>query len=140
MAYRIRRPYQLPQTTAWSDSLSPSLSGWDPSLGRIRCAGPVTYLPGLARALVDGSRLARAIAHLERSIDSSVWSSDRHLIPKIGGSAFALERQAAQEVHGAIAWRTRQQLANDVLEGFIDRIVQADRGGGALLIASSGTI
>jgi len=67
-----------------------------------------------------------AIHHLSLSLEAALWLDQTHLVKRHGERAFQEERAAVQELWELLRSR-HGGGSNPVLQGFIERIVKADR-------------
>ncbi len=74
----------------------------------------------------DGKKLDEAIDHLSKSIDSRLWLDPSHPQLKDGEKVFNEEKDATNKLRDLIKDK-HSTIPDAVLQGFIDRIVQADR-------------
>jgi len=89
-------------------------------LAELIAVGATVAEPEAAHQIED------AIKHLTASLDSDLWIDESHLQPKPGNRAFEEENAAVQNVCQLISAR-KSPVPAAVLQGFVDRIVQADR-------------
>ena len=75
----------------------------------------------------DAARaLDQAIAHLTHSLSAEFWEDESHLERRHGDRVFREEKEAVRKLCDLI--RSRQDgLSDAVLQGFIDRLIEADR-------------
>jgi hypothetical protein len=74
----------------------------------------------------DGDKLDEAIKHLTASLDNSLWIDQTHLQPKGGETAFNEEKDTVNKLRDLLQ-NKKSAIADALLQGFIDRIVNADR-------------
>src|SRR5258708_3465917 len=74
----------------------------------------------------DRRQLNEAIIHLTRSLEPELWDDQTHVQRKHGGKAFQEEKETVATLSDCIR-RNRSFASNAVLQGFVERIVRADR-------------
>ena len=84
----------------------------------------------------DRHKLDEAINHLTKSLKPSWWIDSSHLRPKDGGKVFDEEKAAVMQLRALINDR-KSTVPDAIVQGFIDRIVGADRLLAVVAIADS---
>ena len=74
----------------------------------------------------DGQKLDVAIQHLTKSLTPSWWTDDAHLQVRDGEKVFNEEKAAVNQLRDLINDKN-SSIPDATLQGFIDRIVEADR-------------
>ena len=74
----------------------------------------------------DGKKLDDAIKNLTESLNLSYWLDGDHLQSKKGEKVFGETKNAVNKLRDLMKEK-KSSLADGVLQGFIDRIVQIDR-------------
>jgi len=74
----------------------------------------------------DGKKLDEAIKHLTKSLDRDLWIDDYHPKPKGGEKVFNEEKDAVNQLKNLMKDK-HSTIPDATIQGFIDRIVKADR-------------
>jgi len=74
----------------------------------------------------DGHKLDEAIKHLTKSLDPDLWVDETHLQAKHGEKVFNEEKDAVVKLVELIK-NKKSTIDKDMLQGFIDRLVGADK-------------
>ncbi len=74
----------------------------------------------------DGRRLDQAIAQLKQSLHPSLWDDPLHPDPKKGSRVFQEEKDTVIKLIAIVRDR-KSMIDDDIIRGFINRIVAADR-------------
>ena len=75
----------------------------------------------------DGKKLDEAIKHLTKSLDPELWTDETHLQAKHGDKVFNEEKDAVVKLLELIKDKKSAFYQSLTLQGFIDRLVNADR-------------
>jgi hypothetical protein len=90
----------------------------------------------------DGKKLDEAIKHLTKSLDPELWISETRLNPKQGEKVFSEEKDAVVKLVELIKDKKSAFFESATLQGFVDRLVSADRllASGAINDAAGGDV
>ena len=84
----------------------------------------------------DGHKLDEAIKHLTKSLTSKWWIDSSHLKASEGRKVFDEEKAAVMQLR-ALRDDTQSTVPDEIMQGFIDRIMEADRLLAVVAIAGS---